>query len=101
MNLTNFLPFDNYTLVTHLSGTEVRSRIANAIEPRKRFQFTWFAKPAKPYQGYSEGDVFEMSRVINYRNSFLPSIKGHIYENFGTTEIVVKMRPVGFVLVSM
>jgi hypothetical protein len=101
MNLKNLLPFDNIELLTKLSVSEVRQRIESITEPRKNFSFTMFQNRTKPYEGEVIGDSFEISRIINYRNSFLPIIKGDISSYMGQTSVMIKMRPVIFVLVFM
>jgi hypothetical protein len=101
MNFKNFLPFDNFKLLTNLSVTEVQQRIESKIEPKKNFSFSFSANRTKPYEGKLIDRSFEISRIINYRNSFLPVIKGHISTYLGKTEVAIKMRPVVFVLIFM
>jgi len=100
MNLKKYLPFENYSLTTNLSTTEIYKRLSDNIEPRKAFRFSLFNQNStKPYEGEIYGNTFSMSRIINYRNSFLPIIKGDISMFAGQTQINIKMRPVTFVLI--
>jgi len=100
MNLTKYLPFENYVLTTKLPTLEVLKRITDNIEPRQGFTISSFnRKYAKPYTGHINGLTFTMSRNINYRNSFSPIITGQIETFLGETQIKVKMRLVSFVLV--
>lgn len=101
MNLKNLLPFDNFRLVTKLASAEVKSRIERSIEPEQYFNLSLFNNRQMPYEGELIGDSFKISRVINYRNSFLPIIRGEIYEGIGQTEVVINMRPVVFVIIFM
>ena len=101
MNFKNFLPFDNFKLQTKLSATEVQQRIESIMEPKKGFSFSFSGNRTKPYEGRLLGHSFEINRIINYRNSFLPVIKGHISTYLGKTEVAIKMRPVVFVLIFM
>jgi hypothetical protein len=101
MNFKNFLPFDNVKLLTKLTVTEVQRRIESITEPRKNFRFSIFENRSKPYEGDVVGTSFEISRIINYRNSFLPIIKGDISTDMGQTAVIIKMWPVLFVLVFM
>lgn len=101
MNFKNFLPFDNFKLLTKLSATEVQQRIESITEPKKGFSFSFSGNRNKPYEGNLLDRSFEISRIINYRNSFLPVIKGHISTCLGKTEVSIKMRPVFFVLIFM
>lgn len=100
MKIKKYLPFENYVLTSKLSIEEVTRRLADNIEPKKSFRFSGFNKSSnKPYEGQILGDTFIISRIINYRNSFLPIITGHISTFLGKTQINVKQRPVTFVLI--
>lgn len=98
MNLKKYLPFENYVMTSKLSVEEVKRRLADNIEPKKSLRLSVFNRGTnKPYEGEILGDTFTISRIINYRNSFLPVITGHISTFLGTTQINVKMRPMTFV----
>ncbi len=71
------LPYERLTIETALPIEEAQRRLADAIEPKRAIRWAWSAS-AKPFQGTIAGDRFEMSRVIRYRNSFLPQISGQI-----------------------
>ena len=94
-----FLPIENLSYQTNLSVDEVMSRLSKYIEPKKAFRFGLFGKAAtKPYEGQIIGHSFEINRIINYRNSFLPQITGVIEGNTTGTTIKVKMRMHIFVI---
>jgi hypothetical protein len=100
MNLYKYLPFEKYTLVSRLSAEEVRKRLIANIEPAKKFQFYIFKKTgSKPYEGRIEGNQFTINRIIDYRNSFLPVIRGQISEKQGQVYIHINMRPSTGVLI--
>src|SRR5687768_10407578 len=100
MDLQRYLAFENYVLTSKLSIEEIKRRLVNNIEPKKSFSFFGFNKSSnKPYKGQIIGDTFTISRIINYRNSFLPVITGRISTFLGKTQINVKMRPVTSVLI--
>ena len=93
MKFKKFLPFENFNLRTNLTKAEVLDRITNNIEPKKTFQFSFFPKKrTKPYEGKIIGNSFEISRIIYYRNSFVPFIKGSIHSDDHGTEIAIAMR---------
>lgn len=46
----------------------------------------------KPYEGSINGNSFSITRIIGYRNSFLPRISGEIEKDFDGSRINVKMR---------
>jgi hypothetical protein len=100
MNLSRFLPFDNFKITSRLPITEVQVRLANAVQARRRSLFSLAPHPnTKPYEGTITGNTFKISRIIDYRNSFLPVINGEISTFIGKTKISVKMRPALFVLI--
>jgi hypothetical protein len=94
MHLKKYLPFENYTLATRLTVDEVHKRITDNVAIKKAFRFLVFSKrPDKPYEGQITRNSFSISRIINYRNSFLPIIKGDVETFAGQTHIKIKMRP--------
>jgi hypothetical protein len=100
MILKNVLPFENYVLTTRLSAEEVLKRIADNVQQKQDFSFSTFNRNyTKPYTGQIIGTNFTMSRNINYRNSFLPIVKGQITTYLGQTQVNIKMRPVIVVLI--
>jgi len=102
MNFKKYLPFENYTLTSKLPVEEIKRRLADNIEPKKNLRFPGFNKISnRPYEGQILADTFTISRIINYRNSFLPIITGRISTFLGKTQINVRMRPVTFVLIFM
>jgi hypothetical protein len=70
------LPYQTFTLDTHLSVNETYARLRSVVEPRRRFR--WSAGEGRPFEGEVENDGFAITRIINYRNSFLPQIRGRV-----------------------
>ncbi len=102
MNYKSFLPFDEYELHTSLTCTEVRDTIAGILEPaRKAPLFSLKTRNTKPYSGRLTYEGFEISRNIDYRNSFLPQIRGRILPATKGTILHIRMRPHLFVLIFM
>jgi hypothetical protein len=100
MNLKQFLPYEDYVLVTQLSVDQVCKRLADNIEPKRTFRFyTLFGNSTKPYEGEIIGNRFRISRITNYRNSFLPVIEGEVFRSSGKTQIHIKMKPVQFIII--
>jgi hypothetical protein len=100
MNLTKFLPFENYVLTTKLSLDEVYNRLAANVEPKKSFRLSIFTgNPTKAYEGEISKYAFRISRIITYKNSFLPIISGEILTLPGQTQINIKMKLSPFVLI--
>ncbi|UWX62508.1 hypothetical protein N0B40_09485 [Chryseobacterium oranimense] len=91
-----YLPFERITYKTNLSEQEVLTRLSDFVEPKK---FGLGRNPIKGYEGSVNSNSFEISRVIQYRNSFLPKINGIIQKNNYETEIQVTMKLDLFVLI--
>jgi hypothetical protein len=100
MNLKKYLPLESYVLISKLSVEEALRRLADNVEPKKSFGLSMFNSSSnKLYEGQILGNTFSISRIINYRNSFLPVITGDISTYLGETQIKMKMQPVTFVLI--
>ncbi len=56
------------------------------------FSFRSSNRYSKPYIGQIDESEFTLKRVIHYRNSVLPIIKGTIHKDFDGTTINVQMR---------
>ena len=94
-----FIPYEHLKIKTRLSADEVSKRLDEVIEPKRSFR--WFEANRKPYQGNIEGPSFEISRIIHYRNSFLPIIKGEIQPEMSGSSVHITMRPHGFIIAFM
>lgn len=90
MKLSQFLPFENYVINTNLSVDEVIERLSLNVETRKTFLN--FDSLTKQYQGEFTSKDFNISRIISYRNSFLPVILGEIKSTDGKTQIDISMN---------
>src|SRR5262245_2784853 len=75
------LPYERLTIETTLPIEEAQRRLADAVEPKRMLRWAW-STPTKPFQGTITGDRFEISRIIRYRNSFLPQIRGQIRQGY-------------------
>lgn len=101
MSIRKYLPFEKYVLKTTLSEEEVRRRLVANVEIRSALlnSLRWSSSHSKPYEGKFDGNTFKVSRIINYKNSFIPVIEGRISTFLNTTEIHIKMRLHTFVKV--
>ncbi|MGE8432204.1 hypothetical protein [Chryseobacterium joostei] len=90
-----YLPFERITYRTNLSEQEVFTKLSSFVEPRK---YGLGRNHTKEYEGYVNNNSFEISRVIKYRNSFLPQISGRLQKNNLGTQIEVTMKLNLFVL---
>ncbi len=88
-----YLPAEDITFQSKLKATALLQRLEDSIEPERAFRFGLFQRrETKPYQGKVLGHTFNISRIISYRNSFLPRISGSIEATFSGSLIRVKMR---------
>ena len=86
-----FLPFETIVIETPVTKDDTIATLASNIEREKTFRFLK-KSDTKAFEGRLTGNAFEIRRIISYRNSFLPVIKGRI-ETFGTrTRLTINMR---------
>jgi hypothetical protein len=86
-----FLPFETLVIETSLSKEEVAANLADNIEPAKTIRF-WIKPDRKTFEGHLINDEFKITRIISYRNSFLPVINGELQTIDNSTHITMKMR---------
>lgn len=84
-----FIPYYNYSVKIHLSPYEVQEILKKEIEPRKLFRFSGVHSY---FEGKISGCSFKISRIIHYRNSFLPVITGSINQHYAGSEINISFR---------
>ena len=95
-----FLPFESIIYKTSLKEDEIISRLSEIVETEKFLGFGLFrAESTKSYEGYISGHYFKIHKIIMYRNSFLPQIKGIIERTEDGILIKVKMRMYLFVII--
>ena len=101
--MAKYLPYEKFTLITSLTEDIVKARVQQNIGTSSVFnKYMPGSSEGKPYYGHIKGNNFTMQRVIGYRNSFLPVVKGHIYTGHdGKTRIDISMRPHVFVIIFM
>ncbi len=87
-----WLPAENIIFTTSLSEAEVIKRLSVLLETGKVRRTIFGPDTKKRYSGKLEGSAFSIQRIINYRNSFLPQIKGTIQNDFDGTTINLQMR---------
>jgi hypothetical protein len=83
------IPYYWFTITTDAPVAVVTQRLAAEVAPRTFFPFR---RPKQPFQGVVKEEGFKVSRVIHYRNSFLPIIGGRFQAQEQGTVIQVGMR---------
>lgn len=85
-----FIPYTRFTIKTYLQAYEAEQQLAAHVEPRK---FRWgLSRNHKFFQGTVGNGKFTFTRIIHYRNNFLPVVIGKIHDDLDTTRIEITMR---------
>jgi len=89
----SLIPFEDLTIITSLTFSEVLNRLDEVVTPPKLFRIIipFGPPPAKPYEGTISGNTFKISRIITGRNSFLPIIEGYIHSQPFGCSIKIRM----------
>jgi hypothetical protein len=84
------LPYRRFAIETALPPAEVQARLRDAVEPRKSLR--WPSGDHKAFEGEVRASGFELERIIDYRNSFLPRVRGTITPSTRGTRLAGTMR---------
>jgi hypothetical protein len=89
--------YQSFTIQSLHSVEPLRDRLTQIVEPAQLFRSTWKfnSRNYAPYEGEVFETGFKISRIIDYRNSFLPTIRGHFEPTpHGTTiHITLSIHP--------
>jgi hypothetical protein len=89
-----FLPPEDFFIISPLKPQEVSLRLANEVEPVPASRYeAIFAESSlgRYFCGFVTEDKFEIERIIDYRNTNLPQIKGTIDAFAEGSRIYVKI----------
>ena len=89
------LPYDKFSIETSLSPQEAVARLSAAVEPRR---FWRFGAGKRAFEGELGPREIRIRRLITYRNSFLPEIRGTIVPTERGSRLDATLRLHGFVL---
>ncbi|MRI00031.1 hypothetical protein GH721_05720 [Kriegella sp. EG-1] len=96
------IPSRKIELVTSLSKEEVEKILIENMQAKKGIEFGFSKRTnQKLFEGTYYHGQFNIQRVINYRNSFIPKITGKISSGVGGTKIIAELKMHGFVIVFM
>jgi len=88
-----FFPFKKIILTTPHSKDITIEKLKAFTEPPINIPFyRRNLKEHKAFHGKFENEKFEIQRTINYRNSYLPYVKGR-FENSNPTKVYLTFRP--------
>src|SRR5262249_10839869 len=100
------LPYKKITIRTGLSMPEARQRIQSIVVPTpgffdsifRSFENMFKTSGEEKFKGFVTDTGFRLQRVIYYRNSFLPVLKGQFVQGTLGADIIVTMSLHPFVL---
>ena len=95
-----FVPYEHFAIDTSLPFDEAVDRIAGLVEPKRVFRWP-FSRQHKEFEGEVTPQDFKISRIIHYRNSFLPIINGQFVRTPLGTRLIVRMTLHPFVMAFM
>ncbi|EAW35055.1 WD40 repeat domain-containing protein [Lyngbya sp. PCC 8106] len=92
-----FLPYEKFTISTQEPLSQVIEKLETNIEAPKVFRWV-FSRNHAPYAGTISDSGFKIYRIIHYRNSFLPVIRGKFEPSSDETLIHITMRLHPFIM---
>ncbi|WP_130287673.1 hypothetical protein [Aquimarina brevivitae] len=95
-----YLPVENITYHTDLNSNEVLHRLEGIIESFNRNTKTEFYSHSNPkyYIGTIDDTSFSINRIVKFKNPFLPRIIGTIQPSLNKTQVTIKMKLHGGIL---
>ncbi|MBD2040872.1 WD40 repeat domain-containing protein [Microcoleus sp. FACHB-672] len=91
------LPSDSFTIKTEYPLPAVIDKLNAQIEPPKAIRWS-ISRNHAPYEGTINDSGFDIRRIIHYRNSFLPKIRGRFEPLSQGTLIHVTLRVPTFII---
>lgn len=89
--MTALIPYQKIEIKTRLGQEAALQKLNAIVEPRK---LRWrFSRDHLPFEGTIEGVEFKISRIIHYRNSFLPILDGKIRDDLDVSTLEFTARP--------
>ena len=83
------LPYRKLELYSPMPAATVAQVLGDSVEPTNWFRV---GGGMRPFEGAVTPPTFEIRRVISYRNSFLPKIRGTITPDGAGSRISITMR---------
>jgi len=92
------LPYHRYEIQTSLTREEVVALLQSETEPRKWLRFS---RKHRLFEGEVSYEGFKIMRIIHYRNSFIPIIRGSLEQGVLGVKVKVRMHLHPFVMAFM
>ena len=84
-------PYRRFVIDTLMPREAAVAAIEKIVEPRKLWRGI-FSSGHREFQGEVSSEGFKVSRIIHYRNSFLPMVIGHFERIPEGTRVAITMR---------
>ena len=95
--MITLIPYQRFEIKTRLSQEAARQKLQEIVEPRKLMRFG-LSRKHNLFEGEIEGTAFKISRIIHYRNSFLPILVGQIQDDLDASTLRITARLHWFIL---
>lgn len=89
--MTPLLPYQKLVIEVPYSLEELIRRLGKEVTGRPR-SWGWFEERTELFEGVVSDEGFQISRIIGYRNSFLPVIQGRFYPYVKGVRVEITMR---------
>lgn len=89
--MISLIPYQTFEIKTRLSQEAARQKLQEIVEPRKLMRFG-LSRKHNLFEGEIEGTAFKISRIIHYRNSFLPILVGQIQDDLDASTLRITAR---------
>ncbi len=93
------LPYDKFEIQTSLTLEETITALKAQVEPKKWMR--WFSRDHAIFEGDISRDGFKIVRIIHYRNSFMPVIRGTFKQSQNGINVMIRMGLHPFVMAFM
>jgi hypothetical protein len=84
-------PFRRFEILTPMSPARATKVLQEIVEPSKAFRWP-YSKNHRYFEGTVDRDRFKISRILGYRNSFVPIIEGSFRSDDSQTIATLNMR---------
>lgn len=94
-----FLPYTRFEITSPLRREDALKVFAAHVEATKWFRWNWpnSANDTR-FEGEMTASGFEVRRILGYRNSFVPVVRGEIESAGAMSRITITMRPLIIVI---
>jgi hypothetical protein len=94
-----WLPYHRFEIASPLSLQAAMDAMRAHVEPVKWFRWRWpSAHNDDRFEGEIGADSFHARRILGYRNSFAPEIRGTISATGRHARVTIEMKPSALVL---